>query len=97
MFSTEFLDLPPLASANGEVTLPGSKSISNRVLLLAAMCQGTTTIHDLLDSDDTRVMLVALKQLGCAITQDGATVQITGVAGQLSSTGAKLFPYSGQL
>jgi len=91
MFSTEFLDLPPLASANGEVTLPGSKSISNRVLLLAAMCRGKTTIHDLLDSDDTRVMLVALKQLGCAIVQDGATVQITGVAGQLSSTGAKLF------
>ncbi|MDE2416896.1 MAG: bifunctional 3-phosphoshikimate 1-carboxyvinyltransferase/cytidylate kinase [Burkholderiales bacterium] len=91
MFSTAFLDLPPLASASGEVTLPGSKSISNRVLLLAAMCQGTTTIHDLLDSDDTRVMLVALKQLGCVIVQDGATVQITGVAGELSSIGAKLF------
>ena len=60
MFSTAFLDLPALAGAHGEVSLPGSKSISNRVLLLAAMCSGTTTIHDLLDSDDTRVMLVAL-------------------------------------
>jgi 3-phosphoshikimate 1-carboxyvinyltransferase len=91
MFSTEFLDLPALAGAAGVVTLPGSKSISNRVLLLAAMCEGTTTIHDLLESDDTRVMLVALKQLGCTIVQSGAIVQITGVAGQLPSGGVKLF------
>jgi len=63
MFSTHYLDLPPLRGAAGSVTLPGSKSISNRVLLLAALCEGSTTIHDLLDSDDTRVMLAALKQL----------------------------------
>lgn len=91
MYSTEFLDLPPLDSACGEVTLPGSKSISNRVLLLAAMCRGTTTIHDVLDSDDTRVMLAALQQLGCAIVQDGKTVRITGIAGQLPPEGAQLF------
>ncbi|MFY7905025.1 MAG: hypothetical protein ACOVO0_02720, partial [Burkholderiaceae bacterium] len=54
MYSTDFLDIPPLARASGTVNLPGSKSISNRVLLLAALCQGTTTVHDLLDSDDTR-------------------------------------------
>ncbi|MEY2782558.1 MAG: 3-phosphoshikimate 1-carboxyvinyltransferase, partial [Pseudomonadota bacterium] len=59
MFSTAFLDLPPLQGASGAVTLPGSKSISNRVLLLSALCQGTTVVHDLLDSDDTRVMLNA--------------------------------------
>ena len=70
MFATEFLDLPPLASAGGTVTLPGSKSISNRVLLLSALCAGTTTLHDLLDSDDTRVMLDALRTLGCSVTQD---------------------------
>ena len=91
MFSTEFLDLPPLRAAAGTVTLPGSKSISNRVLLLAALCEGTTTIHDLLDSDDTRVMLVALKTLGCAITQDGAVVQITGLGGKLGEQQAQLF------
>jgi 3-phosphoshikimate 1-carboxyvinyltransferase len=91
MFSTEFLDLPPLSGAAGTVTLPGSKSISNRVLLLAALCQGTTTIHDLLDSDDTRVMLVALKALGCAIVQNGATVQITGLGGALATQNAQLF------
>ena len=67
MFSTAFLDLPALQGASGTVTLPGSKSISNRVLLLSALCQGTTVVHDLLDSDDTRVMLAALRQLGCRI------------------------------
>ena len=58
MYTTEFLDLPPLAHAGGTVTLPGSKSISNRVLLLAALSAGTTAVHDLLDSDDTRVMQI---------------------------------------
>jgi 3-phosphoshikimate 1-carboxyvinyltransferase len=92
MYATEFLDLPPLGHAAGSVTLPGSKSISNRVLLLAALCQGTTTIHDLLDSDDTRVMLAALRQLGCSVHDDGAsTVRITGLGGALPQQQAKLF------
>ena len=82
MFSTVFLDLPPLVHAAGAVTLPGSKSISNRVLLLAAMSEGTTTIHDLLDSDDTRVMLAALRQLGCGVEVQGTTVTITGLGGR---------------
>ncbi|GMN81170.1 hypothetical protein GmRootV512_53790 [Variovorax sp. V512] len=83
MFSTAFLDLPPLAGAAGTVRLPGSKSISNRVLLLAALASGTTTIHDLLDSDDTRVMLDALRALGCGIEPAGASLRITGLGGQL--------------
>ncbi|MEG1357852.1 MAG: bifunctional 3-phosphoshikimate 1-carboxyvinyltransferase/cytidylate kinase, partial [Comamonas sp.] len=87
MFNTEFLDIPALDSANGTVSLPGSKSISNRVLLLAALSQGTTTIHDLLDSDDTQVMLAGLKQLGCRITPDtvtpGQAIEVTGIGGQL--------------
>ena len=91
MFSTAFLDIPPLASAGGTVTLPGSKSISNRVLLLAALCQGTTNVHDLLDSDDTRVMLDALRQLGCSVAQDGAMVRITGLGGQAPAAPARLF------
>ena len=92
MFSTAFLDLPPLGSVSGTVTLPGSKSISNRVLLLAALCEGTTTIHDLLDSDDTRVMLEALMVLGCGVRREGAsTVHITGLAGTPSKTQTKLF------
>ncbi|APW42252.1 bifunctional 3-phosphoshikimate 1-carboxyvinyltransferase/cytidylate kinase [Rhodoferax saidenbachensis] len=91
MFSTEFLDLPPLLGASGSVTLPGSKSISNRVLLLAALCEGTTTIHDLLDSDDTRVMLAALRTLGCGVQENGSTVEITGLGGRLGTAPAKLF------
>ena len=79
MFSTAFLDLPPLQGASGTVTLPGSKSISNRVLLLSALCEGTTVVHDLLDSDDTRVMLAALRQLGCGVDVQGTTVTITGL------------------
>ena len=49
-----FLDLPPLRGAAGTVRLPGSKSISNRVLLLAGLSEGTTVVRDLLDSDDTQ-------------------------------------------
>ena len=64
MYTTAFLDLPPLLSAGGTVRLPGSKSISNRVLLLAGLSEGTTVVHDLLASDDTHVMLEALRTLG---------------------------------
>jgi 3-phosphoshikimate 1-carboxyvinyltransferase len=91
MFSTEFLDLPPLAGAHGRVVLPGSKSISNRVLLLSALCHGRTTLHDLLDSDDTRVMLAALRQLGCGVQQDGTTVVIDGLDGRLPPQALKFF------
>src|ERR1700750_3210421 len=91
MFSTEFLDIPPLSSAGGAVTLPGSKSISNRVLLLAALAQGQTVLHDVLDSDDTRVMLDALRALGCAVARDGNTVTLTGLGGTLPNRQAKLF------
>ena len=83
MFSSAFLDIPLLTSAGGTVVLPGSKSISNRVLLLSALSQGTTTLHGLLDSDDTRVMLGALRQLGCEVRQTGSAVEIDGLAGRL--------------
>ena len=91
MFSTEFLDVPHLASAGGTVVLPGSKSISNRVLLLAALSAGTTTVHDLLDSDDTRVMLNALRKLGCGVNEAGRIVMIDGLAGQVRNAKATLF------
>ena len=91
MFSTDFLDLPPLRGAAGSITLPGSKSISNRVLLLAALCQGRTTLHDLLDSDDTRVMLQALQQLGCQQQRDGKVLQLDGCGGFFASRSASIF------
>ena len=91
MFSTAFLDIPHLGAAHGTVVLPGSKSISNRVLLLSALCAGTTTLHDLLDSDDTRVMLDALRKLGCGVRQAGSTVEIDGLDGHIKNPAADLF------
>ncbi|MBP3981299.1 bifunctional 3-phosphoshikimate 1-carboxyvinyltransferase/cytidylate kinase [Acidovorax sp. JG5] len=92
MYSTAFLDLPPMQAVSGEVHLPGSKSISNRVLLLAALSRGTTTVHDLLASDDTRVMLDALRQIGCVVDETGgSTVCITGLGGRAPLSPAKLF------
>jgi 3-phosphoshikimate 1-carboxyvinyltransferase len=92
MFDIEFLDIPPLVAAAGTVRLPGSKSISNRVLLLAALSRGSTHIHDLLASDDTAVMLAALRQLGCRVDQreDGVVV-IEGLGGRAARTGQQLF------
>ncbi len=91
MYTTAFLDLPPLASAAGSVQLPGSKSISNRVLLLAALSEGTTEVHDLLASDDTRVMLDGLRQIGCEVQQAGSTVRITGLGERAPLSPQKLF------
>jgi 3-phosphoshikimate 1-carboxyvinyltransferase len=58
---------------------------------LAALSQGTTTLHDLLDSDDTRVMLTALRQLGCGVRQTGTTVEIDGLGGRLGHKKVDLF------
>ena len=65
----KWLDLPTVKTAQGTVQLPGSKSISNRILLLAALAEGTTQIHDLLASDDTARMLDALTKLGISVIQ----------------------------
>jgi len=92
MYSIPFLDVPPLTGAGGTVRLPGSKSISNRVLLLAALSEGHTDVADLLDSDDTQVMLDSLRQLGCRIEPqaDGA-LRVHGLGGELPVRQARLF------
>jgi 3-phosphoshikimate 1-carboxyvinyltransferase len=91
MYTTDFLDLPPMVRAGGTVRLPGSKSISNRVLLLAGLARGTTAVHDLLDSDDTRVMLDALAALGCGLRREAQVLHVTGLGGRLSALQAQLF------
>ncbi|MBP9670910.1 MAG: bifunctional 3-phosphoshikimate 1-carboxyvinyltransferase/cytidylate kinase [Ottowia sp.] len=91
MFEIAFLDVPALRAVSGTVRLPGSKSISNRVLLLAALCEGQTTVRDLLDSDDTRVMLQALRQLGCGVAVDGTTAVVDGLGGRARQPHAELF------
>jgi 3-phosphoshikimate 1-carboxyvinyltransferase len=87
----EHLDLGPFSRASGTIRLPGSKSISNRVLLLAALAEGETTITNLLDSDDTRVMLDALEKLGVKLKRDGDTCVVTGTRGALPAARADLF------
>jgi 3-phosphoshikimate 1-carboxyvinyltransferase len=92
MYAPKFLDLPPLQTAGGVVRLPGSKSISNRVLLLAALSAGATDVAGLLDSDDTQVMLQALAQLGCRLEpQTDGALRVHGLGGQLVVQRAALF------
>ena len=86
------LNLPPLRGASGSVRLPGSKSISNRMLLLAALAEGSTEIRDLLDSDDTRVMLAALEKLGVGVTALGCNAwRVEGCGGAFPDKDADLF------
>ncbi|WP_049722530.1 3-phosphoshikimate 1-carboxyvinyltransferase [Gilvimarinus polysaccharolyticus] len=79
----ETLTLKPITSARGEVTLPGSKSLSNRILLLAALAKGKTTITNLLDSDDVSYMLGALTALGVnyQLSDDKQTCTLEGLGG----------------
>ena len=92
MTSENHIDLPPLLSAQGTVRLPGSKSISNRVLLLAALANGTTEVRDLLHSDDTECMLEALRILGVKVEALGDNAyRLTGCGGKFPVKKAKLF------
>ncbi len=81
------LTLKPISKINGEINLPGSKSLSNRALLVAALAQGTTRITNLLESDDTRHMLNALKQLGIKYTlsENKTECTVIGNAGAIHS------------
>ncbi len=87
------LDLKPAASVRGTVRLPGSKSISNRMLLLSALAQGKTEIRDLLASDDTHVMLMALQKLGVHWQQHGESQDyaVDGTGGTWPNHSADLF------
>jgi len=92
MASENFRNLPPLLSAQGTVRLPGSKSISNRVLLLAALAEGTTEVRDLLHSDDTERMLEALQTLGVKVDSLGDNAyRVHGCSGNFPVKNAKLF------
>jgi 3-phosphoshikimate 1-carboxyvinyltransferase len=77
------LTLQPIRSVSGTVTLPGSKSLSNRILLLSALAQGQTHISNLLDSDDVRYMLDALQQLGIdlKLSADRTVCTLAGMGG----------------
>jgi 3-phosphoshikimate 1-carboxyvinyltransferase len=84
----ESLTLNPIEKVNGTVNLPGSKSVSNRALLLAALANGKTKLTNLLDSDDIRHMLNALTKLGVSysLSEDKTTCEVEGLGGTFHST-----------
>ena len=86
------IQIGPFKRAQGSIVLPGSKSISNRALLLAALSTGTTTLKNLLDADDTQVMRNALRQLGLSITDQANNVcLVEGCGGHFPVRKADLF------
>ncbi|MBU3610407.1 3-phosphoshikimate 1-carboxyvinyltransferase [Polynucleobacter wuianus] len=86
------ISIGPFKRAQGSIVLPGSKSISNRVLLLAALSSGTTTLKNLLDADDTQVMRNALRQLGLSVTDKADKVCVVeGCGGKFPVRDADLF------
>ena len=88
----DYLDLAPIGSVRGSIKLPGSKSISNRTLLLAALATGETRIRDVLASDDTHYMVDALRKLGVACEEAGANVlRVRGTGGVFPVKSAELF------
>ncbi|MBV8033064.1 MAG: 3-phosphoshikimate 1-carboxyvinyltransferase [Betaproteobacteria bacterium] len=87
----EVLELKAASRAAGTVRLPGSKSISNRVLLLSSLAAGKTRIAGLLDADDTRVMLAALRSLGVEIAEEQGCLVVEGAGGAFPVKNAKLF------
>lgn len=88
----EQLNLTPASHADGRITLPGSKSISNRTLLLAALASGNTDIRDVLASDDTARMLESLTKLGVKLEQIGEhDWRVHGCAGNVQNKQADLF------
>lgn len=86
------ITIGPFKRAQGAIVLPGSKSISNRALLLAALSTGTTTLKNLLDADDTQVMRNALRQLGLSVTdKENKVCVVEGCGGEFPVREADLF------
>lgn len=88
---TDTITIKPIHSVGGTVKLPGSKSISNRVLLLSALSNGTTELTNLLVAEDTDMMIGALRTLGVRIEQDGDHVIVHGCEGKFPVKEAELF------
>ena len=86
------LTLSPIKNISGTVDLPGSKSLSNRILLLSMLAEGHTEIHNLLDSDDTRRMVEALNTLGVEVLEDRNQnrISVKGTSGTIPVTEATL-------
>ncbi len=77
------IEIFPLKSLNAEITVPGSKYIANRVLIIAALAEGNSTIKNIPDNDDINNAITALKEFGVGIKKENNTVKINGTAGKL--------------
>ena len=89
----EQLILKPVRHVEGEIKLPGSKSLSNRLLLISALAHGATEVHNLLDSDDTRHVVAALRTLGVSLdlSPDRTSCLIEGLGGPFAPQETSLF------
>ena len=89
----DHLVLQPINRVDGSIQLPGSKSLSNRILLLASMAEGTTDVYNLLDSDDTRHMLDSLQRLGVRLelSPDKTRCRVYGLGGPFPPQESELF------
>jgi len=87
------MEIPPGGPIRGVVRPPGSKSITNRALVCAALAEGESTLVGALDSEDTRVMIESLRLLGVSIHHDAqsATIVVQGCGGRLPVSSANLF------
>src|SRR5262245_58384756 len=91
---SESLPITPAAKPiTGTVRPPGSKSLTNRALIVAAMARGESHLRGVLDSDDTRVMIDSLRRLGICVEQDleAATAAVCGIAGKPPAGDAELW------
>lgn len=93
MNSLEVLEIRPSGPVYGSIRPPGSKSITNRALVCAALAEGTSLLTGALDSDDTRVMIDSLQRLLVPVehSPEAATIRVTGCAGRLPAAGAELY------
>ena len=90
---TDRLEIQPTGALRGSIRPPGSKSITNRALVCAALAEGTSILRGALDSEDTRVMIESLDRLGIRVEADAGreTLTIHGCAGSIPAEGADLF------
>ncbi len=90
---TDTIEIQPTGPLHGSIRPPGSKSITNRALVCAALADGESTLTGVLDSEDTRVMIAALGQLGIDVTHDrpGRTIRVVGCGGQIPAAGGDLY------
>lgn len=88
--STDSLEITPAGSPDFSLSMPGSKSLSNRALLTAALADGESRLSGLLDAEDTRVMIAALRQLGFRVETSGDVTVVNGLGGAIPGAGAEI-------